>query len=100
MHPWLIISWRPPLEIQMSDSPITVYATNWCPDCIRTRNFLRRHSVAFTWVNIDKDEEAERFVREVNNGNRSVPTIQFEDGTFLVEPTNQELGDKLGIASA
>lgn len=81
----------------MSASSIIVYATDWCPDCIRSRNFLRRHDVAFTWVNIDEDEEAERYVREVNDGNRSVPTILFEDGTVLVEPTNRELGAKLGI---
>ena len=84
----------------MSDNPIIVYATNWCPDCIRSRNFLRRHDVAFTWVNIDQDEDAERYVREVNSGNRSVPTILFEDGTVLVEPTNRQLGEKLGIESA
>ncbi len=83
----------------MADPSIIVYATNWCPDCIRSRNFLRKHDVAFKWVNIDKDKDAERYVLEVNNGNRSVPTILFEDGTFLVEPTNAELGAKLGIGT-
>jgi mycoredoxin len=98
MNSWLIASGRPPPETEMSDRSIIVYATNWCPDCIRARLFLRRHDVAFTWVNIDKDEEAERYVREVNNGNRSVPTILFADGTVLVEPTNKELGTIIGIA--
>jgi glutaredoxin-like protein len=82
----------------MSDSPIIVYGTNWCPDCLRSKNFLRKHDVEFTWVNIDKDKDAERYVREVNNGHRSVPTILFEDGSFLVEPSNGALGAKLGIA--
>jgi glutaredoxin-like protein len=90
---------HPSLEIQMTDSSIIVYATNWCADCIRSRNFLRKHDVAFKWVNIDKDEDAERYVLEVNNGNRSVPTILFEDGSVLVEPTNSELGAKLGIGA-
>ena len=38
-----------------------------------------------------------RFVEQVNNGNRSVPTIVFPDGSILVEPTVQQLKDKLGV---
>ena len=84
----------------MSESPIMVYGTNWCGDCRRTKKFLRKHAVAFTWINTDKDKEAERYVREVNNGKRIVPTIVFDDGSILVEPTNKQLGEKLGIAEA
>lgn len=84
----------------MSENPIIIYATAWCFDCIRSRNFLRKHAVAFTWIDIDKDQEGARYVVEVNKGMRSVPTIVFEDGSILVEPTNAELGEKLGISDA
>ncbi|NNL75675.1 MAG: FAD-dependent oxidoreductase [Desulfobacterales bacterium] len=36
-------------------------------------------------------------VLENNNGKRIIPTIVFLDGTFLVEPTNAELAEKLGL---
>ena len=31
---------------------------------------------------------------EINGGYRSVPTIVFEDGSILVEPSNAELAQK------
>jgi glutaredoxin-like protein len=84
----------------MSENPIIIYATDWCSDCIRSRNFLLKHAVAFTWIDIDKDQEGARYVVEVNKGMRSIPTIVFEDGSILIEPTNAELGEKLGITDA
>ncbi|MCH7761144.1 FAD-dependent oxidoreductase [candidate division TA06 bacterium] len=38
-----------------------------------------------------------RFVEGVNQGKRKVPTIVFEDGSFLIEPSNEELAKKLGL---
>jgi thioredoxin reductase (NADPH) len=35
-----------------------------------------------------------------NDGKRIIPTIVFEDGSFLVEPSNAELAAKLGLKTA
>ena len=40
---------------------------------------------------------AEKFVLEVNQGMRSVPTIIFPDGSILVEPSNHEIAEKLQL---
>jgi mycoredoxin len=45
-------------------------------------------------VNVDVDEQGAAFVREVNSGKRSVPTIIFPDGTVLVEPSTEQLSEK------
>lgn len=82
----------------MSEETIIMYGTDWCRDCICAKNFFRKHAVAFTWVNIDNDKEGESFVRNANGGMRIVPTILFDDGSMLVEPTNEELAQKLGIS--
>jgi mycoredoxin len=81
----------------MPEQNIIVYGTDWCGDCFRTRQFLKNHSINFTFVNIDRDKEAEQFVLKNNRGMRSVPTILFEDGAVLVEPSNRELAAKLGV---
>lgn len=75
----------------MSEPTIIIYATDWCPDCVRARRYFQSHQIPFHWINIDRDPEAEAFVRRVNHGNRSVPTIVFPDGAILVEPSQQEL---------
>ncbi|MHA1516700.1 MAG: FAD-dependent oxidoreductase, partial [Candidatus Heimdallarchaeaceae archaeon] len=50
-------------------------------------------------INITDDEEAAKNVEKINDDKRKVPTIKFSDGTYLVEPTNAELAEKLGLIS-
>ena len=38
------------------------------------------------------------YTQKVNNGKQIIPTIVFDDGSILVEPTNAELAAKLGIS--
>ena len=76
---------------------IKVYSTVWCPDCKRSKKFFNDHRIQYENIDIEKDEKAMAFVREVNDGKRIIPTIIFPDGSILVEPSNAELAGKLGI---
>jgi mycoredoxin len=75
---------------------IIIYSTDWCGDCRRAKRFFDEHGIIYENVNIDENPEGEQIVRKLNNGNRSVPTIVFPDGTILVEPSNVQLAEKLG----
>ncbi len=81
----------------MAQETIIMYGTVWCSDCTRSRNFLDEHQIPYEWINIDKDQQAEQWVKQVNGGCRSVPTILFPDSSILVEPTNRQLAEKLKI---
>lgn len=81
----------------MAGQTITVYGADWCGDCRRTKQFLLELNMPFTWVDTDADPEAETLVKRKNNGKRIIPTVVFEDGSFLSEPSNEELAEKLGI---
>jgi len=81
----------------MDNPKITVYGAYWCPDCQQAKKFLGEQFIPFKWVDIEQDKEAEQFVLEKNAGKRIIPTIVFEDGTSLVEPSNAELAKKLGL---
>jgi glutaredoxin-like protein len=74
---------------------IKVYGTRFCGDCHQAVNFLRAHNVPFHWIDIDQDKTGEQYVLMINQGMRSVPTIEFQDGSILVEPTSAELAEKL-----
>jgi thioredoxin reductase (NADPH) len=76
---------------------IRLYGTTWCSDCKRAKMFFGEHRVAYDFIDIDGDDEGVRIVEEVNQGKRIIPTIFFPDGSTLVEPTNAELADKLGL---
>jgi glutaredoxin len=77
---------------------ITVYSTEWCPDCRRARTFLKERDIEFQEVNIDEDAEAEGIVLRANAGKRVVPTIRVGDRYFACSPFRaQELAEELNI---
>jgi mycoredoxin len=77
---------------------IVVYGTTWCYDSRRARTVLDQNNIPYRWIDIDQDMEGRKFVEQVNNGFRSVPTIIFPDGSMLVEPSNTTLKAKLGLS--
>ena len=79
----------------MSDMNITVYGTRWCGDCKRAVKVLNELQWPYTYIDIEQDDQAAAYVRQVNNGNQSVPTITFPDGTTLTEPSSPLLRQKL-----
>ena len=82
----------------MQEANITVYGAPWCPDCRRSKQFLGEQRIPYNWVDIDEDEEGRKRVQAVNDGKQIIPTIVFQDGSILVEPSNAELAAKLGIS--
>ena len=72
----------------MQEPNITVFGAPGCPDCRRSKQFLGEQHIPFVWVDIDQDEEGRTRVQEVNGGKQIIPTIVFQDGSILVEPSN------------
>lgn len=77
---------------------VTVYGAPWCPDCRRSKQFLGEQRIPYDWVDIDQDQAGREYVQQANNGRQIIPTILFQDGSILVEPSNAELAAKLGIS--
>jgi mycoredoxin len=74
---------------------INFYSTDWCGDCVRSKALLKKHNISFTEINVDKDIEANEYIKVLQNQQRRIPTIVFEDDSFLVEPSDPELEQKL-----
>ena len=81
----------------MNEAPknIVMYTTNWCADCWRAKQVMSAMKVPYEEINIGQDDEALERVMALNNGNRSVPTIVFPDGSILTEPSTSVLAQKL-----
>ena len=76
---------------------VQVFGAPWCPDCRRAKQFLSEMRIPYDWFDIDEDPSGADIVRQKNQGKQIIPTIVFEDGSFLTEPTNAELAAKLGL---
>lgn len=64
-----------------------MYSTPWCGYCRRLASQLDREGIGYTVIDIEQDLAAAEHVMHVNGGNRTVPTVEFPDGTALTNPT-------------
>ena len=81
----------------MAHTNIKLYGTNWCSDCKRSKKFLGEQRVHYDFIDIEEDLEGQAIVRELQKGGMTIPTIVFEDGAVLIEPSNAEVAAKLGL---
>ncbi|HUI88966.1 MAG TPA: FAD-dependent oxidoreductase [Anaerolineales bacterium] len=81
----------------LSPSVITVYGAVWCPDCKRAKQFFGDQRIPYLNVDLDQDPKSIAFIEKINAGKRIIPTILFPDGDILVEPSNAQLAQKLGL---
>jgi mycoredoxin len=85
----------PGLKNNNMSGEITVYGHPTCPGLGPVKGLLAQSKVKFEYVNIHQDSAAAARVRSINNGNESVPTLVFPDGSTLTEPSVGELKAKL-----
>jgi mycoredoxin len=75
---------------------IVVYGTYWCQDTIRSRNYLNRHGILYTFVDVEADSDAAQRVMDWNGGYLSTPTLDI-DGRIITEPSDEELAELLKV---
>ncbi len=71
------------------------YTTDWGGDCVRSKALLKKLDIEFSEINVDLNQEANEYIKSLQVNQRRIPTIVFEDGSFLVEPSDVELENKL-----
>jgi len=55
---------------------ITVYGTDMCPWCHKTREFLKEHKIKFTDINVGKNQKAAMEMIK-KSGQQGVPVIEI-----------------------
>ena len=82
-------------------SQFTMYSTPWCGYCHRLKSQLDREGIDFDVVDIEQQPEAALLVEPANNGNQTVPTLVYADGTAQTNPSLAQVKAKLeSLASA
>jgi thioredoxin reductase (NADPH) len=76
---------------------ITVYGAPWCPHCKRVKKFLAAHRVPYTNIDIDQRPEAIDEIKAMQNGAQIIPTVVYDDGTHMVNPTDEQLARHIGL---
>ena len=70
----------------MSDQKLKLYGADWCPKSANLRNYLQSIWIEFDDFNVETDQEAEKAVRALYNGELKFPTLVY-GADFLKNPT-------------
>lgn len=73
----------------------TMYTTPWCGYCFRLKAQLDREGIAYRLVDIEQEPAAAKVVEAANNGNQTVPTLVYCDGTAQTNPSVAQVREKL-----
>ena len=72
-----------------------MFSTPWCGYCHRLKSQLDREGIEFEVVDIEQHPEAAQIVEKVNNGNQTVPTLVYADGSAHTNPSLAQVQEKL-----
>ena len=73
----------------------TMYSTPWCGYCHRLKSQLDREGIEYDVVDIEQVPEAAAIVEKANNGNQTVPTLVYSDGSAQTNPSLAQVKEKL-----
>jgi len=74
---------------------LTIYTTTWCGYCKRLKRMMQDDGINFAEVDIEQTPGTAEIVERVNNGNQTVPTLVFSDGTAMTNPSLTKVKEKL-----
>jgi mycoredoxin len=79
---------------------VTMYSTQWCGYCYRLKSQLDREGISYEVVDIERVPDAASLVEQVNNGNQTVPTLVYSDGSAHTNPSVAQVKAKLDELAA
>jgi mycoredoxin len=74
---------------------VTLFTTTWCGYCVRLKSQLERAAIDYIEVDIESNPDAADLVANANDGDLTVPTLLFADGSTLSNPSITQVTDKL-----
>jgi mycoredoxin len=79
----------------MNTGSVTMYTTPWCGYCHRLKGQMDREGITYELIDIEQHPEGAEVVERVNDGNQTVPTLVFADGSAQTNPSLIQIKEKL-----
>lgn len=83
--------YKPPFE------GIRVIGPRWSLRDYQVRNFLSRNQVPYVWVDPERNGDATELLKKFGVDDSRLPVVLFQDGTALVQPSDNELAERVGL---
>ena len=82
------------MDVMAAELPI-VFTTQWCGYCTRLKSQLSRAGIEFHEIDIEDHADGAALVAQVNDGDLTVPTVVFRDGSALTNPSAAQVASRL-----
>ncbi|MCW1249321.1 NrdH-redoxin [Acaricomes phytoseiuli] len=88
-------------ELKLADyipqaGQLTIFSTLWCGFCTNLKAELDAQGVLYQDFNLGFTDGAAELVQELNQGEETVPTVIFPDGSSATNPSLNEVMQRLG----
>ena len=93
----LLDDWQ--AQYRPSFEGVRVIGHRWSPKSHQVKDFLARNQIPYRWYDIenDNDGEATRLMQLTAVADAQLPLVLFPDGSSLTEPSNTQIGEKVGL---
>ena len=91
----LLSDWQATADVPYDG--IRVAGTLWSASSHEIKDFLSRNQVPYQWQDIETNAEVRQMVEAAGDGHYKLPVVYFSDGTRLIQPSNLELAQKIGL---
>jgi mycoredoxin len=72
-----------------------MYTTPWCGYCHRLKRQMDEVGLEYDLIDIEQDPDSALVVEQANNGNQTVPTLVYADGSAQTNPSLAQVQAKL-----
>ncbi|GAA3072716.1 FAD-dependent oxidoreductase [Streptosporangium carneum] len=76
-----------------------IIGSRFSVDSRRLREFAARNRLPHRWIDLEQDEEAERFLRSMSVTPQETPVVIWRGETVLRNPSNAELARAIGLSA-
>jgi thioredoxin reductase (NADPH) len=83
----------------MSATGVRIVGHRFSRETHELRDFIARNRVPGSWLDVERDEEAQQLLAAAGMGEDCLPVVVLEDGTALQKPSITDLAQRLNLAT-
>jgi thioredoxin reductase (NADPH) len=83
----------------MSATGVRIVGHRFSRETHELRDFIARNRVPGSWLDVERDEEAQELLAAAGMGEDCLPVVVLEDGTALQKPSITDLAQRLNLAT-
>jgi thioredoxin reductase (NADPH) len=76
---------------------IRIIGFQWSPKSHRLKEFLSGNLIPFLWLDIENNEDAEKYIISANVSHSDLPLVVLKDGSFMIDPSLPDLAARIGL---